>query len=279
MDCFTIIKTIHFVVRKAMNYCSLDDAFPSSEGVPSPGCTSDQAARAARKEERRKMKRCKQDQDPDRQQYGKLPEVPSMNPGTGLREHAPAYAPQGEMDSQSWNQSMEPFAPMVPLPTPNQPASSIDISQPASLPKKNYFGRDPEDSFADYIPNQKDYELQPDFLGSFEQTGLQKATGKASVLPTPSMNMYWKPTTASGAQTSFIESLPPQKYHQSANPARDPSLQEVMKRMDMLFARLDDLNATTPEQMTSELLMFISSGIFVLFMMDLLVKKGSRMNF
>jgi hypothetical protein len=59
----------------------------------------------------------------------------------------------------------------------------------------------------------------------------------------------------------------------------EPTTHELMKRMDVLFARLDELNATTPEQMTSELLMFISSGIFVLFMMDLLVKKGSKMRF
>jgi hypothetical protein len=57
-------------------------------------------------------------------------------------------------------------------------------------------------------------------------------------------------------------------------------MDQVMKRMDMLFARLDGMNNTsTPEQVTSEMLMFISSGIFVLFLMDLLVKKGSTLRF
>jgi len=263
-----------------MNYCSLDDAFPSAEGVPSPGCTNEQAARAARKEERRKMKRCKQ--DPDRQQYGKLPDVPAMNPTIGLREHTPDYAPQSEMDSNSWKKDMEPFEPLVPLPSVQTESQSVDMSQPtSSYKKKSYFGSDPEDSYADYLPDQKDYQLQPDFLASFEQTGLQKATGKPSVLPMPSTNMYWKPTTRSGAQTSFIESLAPPAYQSapSYSSNTDPTMKEMMKRMDMLFARLDELNATTPEQMTSELLMFISSGIFVLFMMDLLVKKGSTMRF
>ena len=268
------------VVRAAMNYCSLDDAFPSAEGVPSPGCTNEQAVRAARKEERRKMKRCKQGQDPDRQQYGKLPDVPAMNHVIGLREHTPDYAPQSDMDSSAWRSRekpamMEPFESLIPLPTPNQPSQGVDTSEPYT--KKSYFGSDPDDSFADYIPDQKDYQLQPDFLGSFEQTGLQKATGKASVLPAPSMNMYWKPTMKSGAKTSFIDNLSPPRYHSEMGP--EPSMKEIMKRMDMLFAKLDDLNATTPEQMTSELLMFISSGIFVLFMMDLLVKKGNSMRF
>jgi hypothetical protein len=52
-----------------------------------------------------------------------------------------------------------------------------------------------------------------------------------------------------------------------------------MKKLDKLWARLDDMNTSSPEQVTSELLMFISSGIFVLFAMDLLVKKGSTLRF
>ena len=268
-----------------MNYCSLNDAFPSTEGVPSPGCMANdqQAAKQARKEERRKMKRCKgQGSDPDRQQYGKLPDVPAMNPVTGLREHMPDTAPQGEMDSFSYLQdSNDPFEPLIPIPTPSGPPSTAMLQSDASpsVPKKKgYFGQDPEDHYADYMPAQTDYRLEPDFLGTFEQMGVEKAAGK-SLLP-PAANMYWKPTTRSGAQTAFIESLPPQKYHKPMEMNRgDPTVQELMKRMDVLFARLDELNATTPEQMTSELLMFISSGIFVLFMMDLLVKKGSKMRF
>ena len=41
-----------------MNYCALDDAFQEIS-APSPGCANDTASRAARKEERRKARRCK----------------------------------------------------------------------------------------------------------------------------------------------------------------------------------------------------------------------------
>jgi hypothetical protein len=268
---FYDIRMITMDSREAMNYCSLDDAFPAADGAPSPGCMNDQAARQARKEERRKMKRCKQ--DPDRQQYGKLPEVPPMNPNTGLTEHTPSYAPQSEMDSQSW--SMQPFEQMVPLPG-KEGFVGQDNSQPTMGSRKKYFGADPDDNYATYAPEQSNFQLEPNFLASFEQTGVNKA----SALPMPSANNYWKPITPSG-QTSFIESLPPPggRYYSQKSQKGDVSMEEMMKRMDMLFARLDDLNSTTPEQMTSELLMFISSGIFVLFMMDLLVKKGSTMRF
>jgi hypothetical protein len=261
-----------------MNYCSLNDAFPSTEGVPSPGCMDQQAAKAARKEERRKMKRCKpQGIDPDRQQYGKLPDVPAMN-ATDMGMDSKAWATQ-EFHSFA-DDVNDPFEPLVPIPTPSVASTTMtqNDASPSVPKKKGYFGQDPEDHYADYMPAQTDYRLEPDFLGTFEQMGVEKAAGK-SLLP-PAANMYWKPTTRSGAQTAFIESLPPQKYHKPMEMNRgDPTVQELMKRMDVLFARLDELNATTPEQMTSELLMFISSGIFVLFMMDLLVKKGSKMRF
>ena len=142
--------------------------------------------------------------------------------------------------------------------------------------RKKYFGADPDtDQFADYMPDQQDYKLQPDFLQAFEQSCVARA---GATLPNPSSNMYWKPLTTSGAQTSFIEKLPPPggKY----NTARgEISMEEVMRKMDKIFARLDDMNNSSPEQVTSELLMFISSGIFILFLMDLLVKKGSSLRF
>jgi hypothetical protein len=90
--------------------------------------------------------------------------------------------------------------------------------------------------------------------------------------------MFWKPLTSSGAQTSFIEKLPPpggEYYRPTGRLNGEISPDEIMKKLDKLWARLDDMNNSSPEQVTSELLMFISSGIFVLFMMDLLVKKGS----
>ena len=90
--------------------------------------------------------------------------------------------------------------------------------------------------------------------------------------------MFWKPLTTSGAQTSFIEKLPPPGGEYYRQP-RDTSNEDIMKKLDKLWARLDDMNTSSPEQVTSELLMFISSGIFVIFMMDILVKKGSTLRF
>jgi len=273
-----------------MNYCALDDAFQALNGAPSPGCTNDYAGKTARKEERRKARRCKgplatyldiSDKDPDRQQLNKLPDIPAMNPATGLREHVPVYAPQG---------SLEPFVPRNDGdPTGDYVRAEIPLNIPGTTEaqkpcpgKKKFFGADPDgDNFADYVPDAPDYRLQPDFLTAFEQSGVARA-GAAANLPNPSVNMFWKPVTTSGAQTSFIEKLPPPGGEYYRPPTRlngDSSNDDIMKKLDKLWARLDDINTSSPEQVTSELLMFISSGIFVLFMMDLLVKKGSTLRF
>jgi len=299
------------LVVEAMYYCSLDDAFQEIGGAPSPGCATDFATKQARKEERRKARRCKgppaayldlDDKDPDRQHLNKLPDVPPMNPATGLRQHSPVTASQGETEPfMSQNEWLH-----------NTDASSINKNNPPSFDKdpmdaylrsearehvmvvptnggssttkpKKFFGANSpsEEFFADYVPDQEDYKLQPDFLKAFEQAGVARA-GTTATLPNPSVNMYWKPLTTSGAQTSFIEQLPPPggKYHKSSYKRNgEISMEDVMTKMDKLFARLDDMNTSTPEQTTSELLMFISSGIFVIFMMDLLVKKGSTLRF
>ncbi len=273
-----------------MNYCSYEDAFQTISGAPSPGCAKDYSSREARREERRKARRCKGpqmefldlgDKDPDRQNLNKLPNVPAMNPYTGLREHKPVDAGQGELEPFLPRNDGDPKGDIVRATLPlNVPG--ITESQKLSTTKKKFFGADPDsDTFADYIPDQQSYRLQPDFLKAFEEAGVARA-GSTDTLPNPSVNMYWKPITPSGSQTSFYKKLPPpggEYYNQFSSNNSSYNNDEVMKKLDKLFARLDDLQHSSPEQITSELLMFISSGIFVIFLMDILVKKGSSMKF
>jgi hypothetical protein len=275
-----------------MNYCALDDAFQEVGGAPSPGCATDYATRAARKEERRKARRCKGpaatyldlgEQDPDRQQFTKLPEVPPMNSATGLREHTPVDAPQGSREPFT-NERMEPYQRDEPESCPNSMSEiPTNIPGPAKRQQncpntKKFFGKSiDDDAFADYVPDQGDYKLQPNFMKAFEQAGVARA---GATLPNPSVNMYWKPLTTSGAQTSFVEHLPPpggKYYEPPANHYGDVSTSEIMKKIDKIFARLDDMNNSSPEQVASEIMMFISSGIFIIFLMDLLVKKGGKL--
>jgi hypothetical protein len=262
---------------------------------PVPGCNDTDAARQARKEERRKARRCKvpaiaklpvdktendPDLDPDRP-VASLPEIEPFqtNRSSELFRSTKATSgnpypkddyryDKGDLGDYSRSEVSNHYM-VVPV---NESAS-------VNAPKKFFGAQGPSDEhFADYVPDEKDYRLQPDFTKAFQQSGADRA-GASPILPTPSTNMAWKPLTSSGAQTAFIEHLPPVtgKYHNSLRSAYENgeiSMDDVMKKLDKLFAKLEDMNHSTPEQLTSELLMFISSGIFVLFIMDMMVKRA-----
>lgn len=324
-----------------MNYCSLEDAFQGT-----PGRAEDDAARQARKEERRKARRCKGPaatyleldraepkdavyskdaaKDPDRQHLNPLPDVPAMNPQTGLTEHAPVTASPLYEPFQTEALSHHPHHVGSDKPEYHKDRleeySKSEVSQHymtipmngGTMTKKNFFGANVpvEESFADYAPDAGDYRLQPDFTNAFQPATSNERANASAVLPIPSVSQSWKPITPSGAQTAFIEHLPPPggRYYSQASSGngrslggygtkkalgtyshatgkslgdsgQERSMEDVMRKLDQLYARLEEMNHSTPEQLTSEMLMFISSGIFVLFLMDLMVKRGSSMRF
>lgn len=297
-----------------MMYCALEDAFQDPEGAPHPGCGDDEAARQARKEERRRARRSKvvpmggpaeassssstpHSKDPDRQPWNPLPDVPAM---TGSRE-------QGQDSERE-----EPFDPYNKAArtaqtskNPSPPISSgydkdrldeyakaeykshfmtIPVNGHSVTGSKRFFGaQGPSDEpYADYAPDSPSL-LQPDFTQAFQQRASFGGKATSSPLPPPVLDQFWKPLTPSGAQTSFIEHLPPGhgqgRTLRSAYERGDISSEEIMKKLDQLFAKIEDMNQSTPEQLASEVLMFVSSGIFVLFLMDLLVKRGGSARF
>ena len=238
-----------------MEYCSLEYAFtpPNQE---------------ARKQERKKAKRCKgpalafinssgpelPDPDvPSRSSTIKHTASPAMNPSTGLREHSPVDVETTELFEGD----------IVPKTIQEQNAAP------------SFFGKDPADNFASFshvVGDSKEYRLQPDFADSFRQVGTLSGAGATAALPTPSVRDIWKPLTPTGARSSFFEALPPPGGEVPVN--ADTSI--LHSKLDRIFARLDELESNktvdTANSQT-EVLLFIMSGIFVLFSMDLLVRK------
>lgn len=51
---------------------------------------------------------------------------------------------------------------------------------------------------------------------------------------------------------------------------------ELKKRIDELFEKIDNLELSRSESNHSEIILFVMTGIFVLLMLDLLLKQGSR---
>lgn len=248
--------------------------------------------------------------DPDRQHLNKLPAVPAMNPATGLREHVPVEAPQGYEPFSNPDMRTSVDAPAMAPPT-NQSAAgaatrehlrellprsdedpvgdklrNIIPTVPANAPgpKKSFFGADPDEPFANYAPDADNFLMEPTIENGFGLAGAGYSPAKAA-LPIPSVSDYWKPVTPAGAETAFFKALPaPGGTYSRQDIARGQTPiwpeDDLGRKIDKIMARLDDLQrskAASPEQAQTEIMLFVSSGVLVLFLMDLLVKKGGRL--
>jgi hypothetical protein len=138
----------------------------------------------------------------------------------------------------------------------------------------SYFGKSSGDTegYADFSSSLNDnpgYQLQgADFLGSFGAVGLDKASGRAT-LATPSVNDAWKPMTPSGARTSFFDELPvidqrPPSGFGGDSFSRDEK-ESLLKKIDTLFAKLEELESKSNEYAHAEVTLFILSGLFLMF--------------
>ena len=294
-----------------MELCSLEDAFPKIEihnhterkEIPEGKSTP---SREERKAARKKAKRCKgpalqyleaQDsgslveQDPDRQGFKRLGEVPAFV------SYADAFP--------DISGSIEAFK------LPKLPSSNCLITD-QGLPA--YFGKglDDEEGFANYSSAKGDnpgYELIPGTLAGFEEkTDGAAATGEgASSLPAPSISNSWKPLTAAKTTTAFtgsrtVERVEPNvpevvapvydthptkkelpvagtdQYTRGNIPGpEDAAREKLIKQIHELKKRLDDLEQKEPPRNTQkELLMFIGTGLFVLVSFDLVLRAGGR---
>ena len=136
----------------------------------------------------------------------------------------------------------------------------------------SYFGKSSgaTEGYADFSSSLSDnpgYQLQgADFLGSFGAVGLDRASGKAT-LATPSVNDAWKPMTPSGARTAFFDELPVPgglTVGGGESFSRDEK-ESLLKKLDTLFARLEDLESRRNEYAHAEVTLFILSGLFLMF--------------
>lgn len=304
-----------------MEYCSIDDAFPPIGGGPAnSGCKGNKAGDVARKEERKKAKRCKGPPltflegagntpltDPDRPALIPLPDTPPLNRSTGLIQHAPVDAPPAEPFQ---DMSPEPEAEMAASFRSEQPQPKLQaiynnlsevghVAGPNKMQKgkyPSYFGANYDDttssgrvlstvgnesdaleegfaSFTNVIGDDPGYRLSPDFTSAFAGKGVQKASG-TDVLPIPSVRNVWKPLTPGGATTAFFDKLPaPGGEIPIGQVSNRADKEEMFRKLDSIYARLDDLETRRGENAQTETLLFIMSGIFVLFSMDLLVKR------
>ena len=294
-----------------MELCSIEDAFPNigkkETQVPVPGCTDTKPTKEERRALRKKAKRCKDaappaaavpEPDPDRPSVKRMGEVPV------LMKYDDAFPDLGAVVRDT------PTFRTTALPEPSDkdtesfkmpvlPKSSCLISE-QGLP--DYFGKglDDDEGFADYSPSHGDnpgYVLVPPTLdSSFEAAGVAKAGALSGTLPVPSLSDVWKPLTPAGARTAIYNDLPAPGGHviehiepelpvQEVKPLNekpvgaalvlprgDEDREKLLKKIQDLTKRLDDLEHRNGQQSKQDVLLFVSIGIVILASFDIAMR-------
>jgi len=254
-----------------MEGCSLEDAYGDS-------FPAKRAGKSARREEREKAKKCKgpaltflekgeeDSKDPDRQSLIKPTDPGAMK---GSKERfadmlnssfiSQADKKETGQEKRSNTQPVVPSANAIPL--------------PSGLPA--YFGADPlAEGFAPYTTP---YTMHVDFKDSFPKAGSVETAGSAGKnMGVPGLNDVWgpladrvNPILTGGYKDNGIHD---DKLH------KENRENDFSKKLDTIFARLDDLESARngTENSQSEILLFVMTGVFILFTLDLLSKASAR---
>ena len=205
--------------------------------------------------------------DPDRPAVKRMMDIPPVN--------QPQANSEDSMDEYLDESTKFQKRPSVnnSLPKPR----SVNKSEEASLP--SFFGAEPftnpsEDlmaPFNSHVDHPNGYMLDSDFTKSFdEKPGFGKSSGGS--LPIPELRQRWKPLSSNRIESAFTNT-----DKNSQIMGLDTSDMAAMKsKIDSLMARLDDLEyraAGANPQL--EMLSFIMTGLFLMFILDITVRKTS----
>jgi hypothetical protein len=229
-----------------MEFASLEDAFPSSGS------------------EKRRTFRVNDPPlpptDADRPAVKRMTDVAAMNKD---------QIPDSLLD-ESTKFANKPTV-MNSLPT----AETLTKFKPTNTP--SYFGVEPfanpsEDTLSPFLKNTSNpnaFMLENDFAKSFSEGGYMKAAGVD--LPVPELRNRWKLMSSDRVESSKVASK------SSHFPGMDVGdLQNLRAKIDELMARIDDLeNRAAGANPQLEVLTFVMTGLFLMFIVDLAVRKSS----
>ena len=95
--------------------------------------------------------------------------------------------------------------------------------------------------------------------------GLDKAGG-GNVLPTPSLDSMWKTLSPQGNSNN------PAHHNNEDNSFSREEKETLKKKLDFLFAKLEQLESNRNEYAHSEVTLFILSGLFLMFGLETMRK-------
>ena len=138
---------------------------------------------------------------------------------------------------------------------------------------------------ADYFPHpapEKNdanvYKLEPDWTKIFNDNSvpdwikerMPQRDAEAPLIPSPRLDgqsTLWQKVPESMRRTPGLD---------SAEKASTDKLDELQRKLDSMFQKLTDLEGSRGESNHIEIILFILGGLFLLLLLDLLVKQGTQ---
>ena len=272
-----------------MDLCALEDAFPniqegslSKSESPFVGGKDRYATREERRAARKKAKRVK---------------GPALDYSNLISADIPDTDPDPDRPSVERMKAIDTIqAEKEAFALPVLPKASCLYSD-TGTPK--YFGKwtedDVEEGFSTFSPSPTDdsnYRLYPDFTKGEALKGAAKAAG--TLLPEPPLSDTWKPMSPPTSYTSFFTELPAvkppviapkinQDWSMVGSSSKGPSASNdnaingnnqdaLMKRIDELIGRIDQLEKKKVQDSQTEILVFVGTGLFILMSFDIVTR-------
>lgn len=138
---------------------------------------------------------------------------------------------------------------------------------------------------ADYFPhpsNDSDtknvYTLEPEWTKAFNDTSapdwikerMPQRNAESPLIPSP-----WVDGSATLWQ-NIPDGLKTQVDLKGAETAAQSRLDDMQRRLDSMFKKMEDLDTSRSESNHLEIILFVLGGIFLLLLIDLLVKQGTQ---
>jgi hypothetical protein len=122
------------------------------------------------------------------------------------------------------------------------------------------------------------YNLEPDWAKVFNDSSapqwikdrMPNRAAESPLIPAPWMDSaptLWQRVPAALANEPGLA---------AAEEAAESRLESMQKRLESMFQKLEDLEQTRSESQHMEIILFVLGGIFLIFLIDLLVKQGTQ---
>jgi hypothetical protein len=242
-----------------MEFASLEDAFPNSDPA-----------------EKNRLNGSKQEGF----KANKIPPSDADRPAVKRMSSIPAMNKEEELNTllDESSKFLKKSTVLNSLPKPSTLTSFHPVKRDSN---SSYFGVEPftnpsEDTISPFLKNTnnpKAYMLENDFTSSFEESGFERAAGVD--LPVPELRHRWKLMSTDRVESSQVS--PKSKSDQFIGMGVG-DLQALRSKIDELMARIDDLeNRSVGANPQLEVMTFVMTGLFLMFILDLAVRKSNGM--